>query len=202
MLFTAGALEVTGTGAYVGAIADVNNNVVKTAAAAIATIEGRHSAALNIINKQFGIPNAFETPLGINSVLTLASPFISSCSFKLPGTPNPPLLTDAAGKINQVIILSKYIYSFSELNLPLFFKEFKATIGRDDKLQCNFQSGLSQFRTSVVLANNNQDANCIIPEQLLGSFQAAVFVVNKDKDVGLKDDGHVVAGPTFLTIQN
>lgn len=109
MLFTAGALEVTGTGAYVGAIADVNNNVVKTAAAAIATIEGRHSAALNIINKQFGIPNAFETPLGINSVLTLASPFISSCSFKLPGTPNPPLLTDAAGKINQVIILSKYI---------------------------------------------------------------------------------------------
>jgi len=115
----------------------------------------------------------------------LASPFIVSCSFELPGTPNPPLSTDTAGKINDVIIL-----------------RFEASISQDDQLLCNFQSGLSHFRTAVVLSNNNQDANCIVPAQLLGSFQAAVFIVNEDKDVGLKDDGHVVAGPTFLAIQN
>ncbi|RKO91976.1 ferritin-like domain-containing protein, partial [Blyttiomyces helicus] len=77
----AAALEKTGVSAYDGALQFVMANAVKTAAGAIATVEGRHSAVLNVIQQGManGAPGPFDTPLGFRPVITIASQFIKSC---------------------------------------------------------------------------------------------------------------------------
>jgi len=73
------ALENTGVSAYDGAIAMITVDALKTAAATIATVEARHAAYLNILNKNSPFPSAFDTPLNMTQVLSIAGPFIVSC---------------------------------------------------------------------------------------------------------------------------
>ncbi|KAJ3202976.1 hypothetical protein HK099_001651 [Clydaea vesicula] len=186
MIATAGVLEKVGVAAYDGAISLIQEDLFKTAGAAIATIEGRHAAALNIINRQLPVPNSFDTPLGLRSVITLAAPFISGCDFELPAQPFQSALT-----VKQ---------SFCQLgqSIDLAFQGWRNQLSQ--QLHCNFQVGISHFRTPITLDVNNGNANCQVPEQLRGNFEATVFVVCLDQDVGLTDDDHVVAGPTFLPL--
>ncbi|KAL0480817.1 RDS1 [Acrasis kona] len=78
-LQVASALENTGVSAYDGAAQMITIKSYLTAAATIATVEGRHAAYLNFLVGMMPYPQAFDTPLNMTQVLAIASPFIVSC---------------------------------------------------------------------------------------------------------------------------
>jgi len=78
-LKVASALENTGVSAYDGAAQLITNKDYLTAAATIATVEGRHAAYLNFLIGLAPFPQAFDTPLNMTQVFAIAGPFITSC---------------------------------------------------------------------------------------------------------------------------
>ena len=76
---TAQTLETTGVSAYDGAIDQLSgSDELLTAAATIATVEGRHSAYLNGLTGKSPFPDAFDEPLPPDKVLELIEPFVVS----------------------------------------------------------------------------------------------------------------------------
>ncbi|KAI8611327.1 ferritin-like domain-containing protein [Chytriomyces sp. MP71] len=89
----ASILERTGVQAYDGGLHLVQSNDIKTAAATIATVEGRHSSFLNLLTNSGPAPGPFETALGIRPVISIAAGLIKQCPFTLPAMPFPALTT-------------------------------------------------------------------------------------------------------------
>lgn len=81
------ALENVGTSAYTGAAYLIEDSKLLTTAATIATVEARHAAYLNHVANIDPFPHAYDSPLDMQSVLTLASPWIVNCSDSLNVTP-------------------------------------------------------------------------------------------------------------------
>ena len=79
-------MEGVGVSAYLGAARLIDNKDYLTAAGSVLTIEARHSSYIRSLLRQSPFPQAFDNPLSVNQVYTLASPFIKSCP-----TTNPPL---------------------------------------------------------------------------------------------------------------
>jgi len=78
---TAATLETTGVSAYDGAINQFSgSDELLTAAATIATVEGRHSAYLNGLTGQSPFPEAFDEALQPEEVLEAIQPFVVSDS--------------------------------------------------------------------------------------------------------------------------
>jgi rubrerythrin len=72
------ALENTGVAAYTGAASSLTDSGLLTAALTIHGVEGRHASYLNQILGEVPFPEAFETPLSPDEVLSIAGPFIVS----------------------------------------------------------------------------------------------------------------------------
>ncbi|KAI9709008.1 MAG: hypothetical protein M1812_007821 [Candelaria pacifica] len=80
MIATARILEAVGVSAYLGAAPLLNSSTILSKAASIATVEARHQTFIRAASgNSLPIPSAFDTPLGVRSVFTLAAPFIKSC---------------------------------------------------------------------------------------------------------------------------
>jgi hypothetical protein len=77
-LATAQALENTGVMAYDGAIQYLTSADLVTAAAAIAAVEARHAAYLNLVNGQIPFPAGFEQAKSKAEILAVAGPFIKA----------------------------------------------------------------------------------------------------------------------------
>ena len=98
-LATASVLEGVGVSAYLGAAASIMDKMYLTAAGSILTVESRHSAYIRSGLDQSPFPAAFDVPLTLNEVYTLAAPFIKSCPAsnpKLPVKAFPTLTLDMA----------------------------------------------------------------------------------------------------------
>jgi rubrerythrin len=81
---TARVLENTGVSAYDGAIAYIRRPALQTAGATIATVEARHAAYLNLINREVPFPGAFDEPKAPRAVCKLvADAFITSSPYNL-----------------------------------------------------------------------------------------------------------------------
>ncbi|KAJ3019970.1 hypothetical protein HKX48_001515 [Thoreauomyces humboldtii] len=199
---TAAALERTGVQAYTGALKFVQADAIKTAAATIATVEGRHSAALNVVGatKVNGvlqninpIPAPFDTPLGFTPVFSIAAPFIKSCPFALPVVPFPSLsLSKPVGTYDDTVgLLFTAVLTEDMLNTP-------------GALKCAIVYGLAQSRSDVVISTDARSggrvAECKMPAGATGFQELMVFIVNKDMDVTLDNDKHVIAGPTTFSV--
>ena len=73
-------MALTGTcDSYIGAAPLVNDSNILTAAASIVTVEARHQTFIRIASAAQPVPAAFDTPLGVRGVFTLAAAFIQSC---------------------------------------------------------------------------------------------------------------------------
>ena len=98
-----------GVSAYLGAAADIMSAQYLTAAGGILTVESRHSAYIRAALKQKPFPSAFDTPLGLNQVYTLAYGFILSCPTDNPSLPVkafPTLALATTGNITTGTIIS------------------------------------------------------------------------------------------------
>ncbi|KAJ3094043.1 hypothetical protein HDU96_001864 [Phlyctochytrium bullatum] len=218
----AGILERTGVSAYTGANRLLTNGDFLTAAATIATTEGRHSSFLNLITGQLPAVGSFDTPLGIQPIVSLAAPLIKTCPFQLPASPLPPLQVFGfrnRAAVNQAILLSFDIRGQvapvkpGDVNVNVAFgasrNPAEVGLGNYQNLFCGFAFGLSQVRSPIVAveaaAVNGQRVNvpgCLIPNQIAQEqfTQVVMFVVNSDSNVSLDTPQNVVAGPAVIDI--
>ncbi|KAF5871196.1 putative twin-arginine translocation pathway signal protein [Botrytis fragariae] len=74
MIATANVLENIGVSAYLGAAPLISSKAVLTVAAEIVTVESRHQTFIRTASKVSAVPSAFDTPLGIRNVFSLAAP--------------------------------------------------------------------------------------------------------------------------------
>jgi len=79
MVATASVLENVGVSAYLGAAPLLTSPAVLTVAAEIVTVEARHQTFIRTASKAAAVPSAFDTPLGVRNVFSLAAAFITSC---------------------------------------------------------------------------------------------------------------------------
>ncbi|KAJ3980777.1 ferritin-like domain-containing protein [Lentinula detonsa] len=81
-------LEGVGVSAYAGAAQYVSSKAYLTTAAVILCTEARHAAwVAGPVNKENPWSGPFDTPLGLSTVYTLASQFITSCPSSNPSLP-------------------------------------------------------------------------------------------------------------------
>jgi rubrerythrin len=100
---TAMVLENTGVRAYDGAIAHIFAAAYLTAGATIATVEARHAAYLNLLNRTSPFPTAFDRPVAprricenVQEAFITSSPrpygpykSLEALCMRLPGMPTP-----------------------------------------------------------------------------------------------------------------
>ncbi|KAK2767734.1 hypothetical protein FQN54_003892 [Arachnomyces sp. PD_36] len=100
----ANVLEGVGVSAYLGAAASIMDKTYLTAAGSILAVEARHSAYLRSNSDQSPFSQAFDAPLALNEVYTIASPFIASCPSsnpKLPVMAFPSLSVSPMGAVME-----------------------------------------------------------------------------------------------------
>ncbi|KAG0088505.1 hypothetical protein BGZ93_004040 [Podila epicladia] len=168
-LAVAQALENTGTSAYLGAASGLSGDLL-TAAATITTVEARHSAFLNELWGQSGIPYTFDTPLNPKEIVTIASNFIASCPYDLGVMPFTQLTATLPAKGG-----SKVKTSFA-----------------------GEQSGVDtwcQFLYDNKVGVSPRD-QCALPKDAEGYVY--VVITDSETPITLKDDTHIVAGPALL----
>ncbi|KAJ3112949.1 hypothetical protein HDU96_003975 [Phlyctochytrium bullatum] len=219
----AAILERTGVSAYAGANRLLTDANVLTAGAAIATTEGRHSSFLNLVTQTLPAVGSFDTPLGIQPVISIAAPLIRSCSFRLPAAPLPTVQVFAFNnvvRVNEVVLLSFAVgnnappVSPQDVNANIAFGNRMAPrdagLANYQGLMCAFVFGLSQARSPVVAVEATRVdgrrvmvPGCLVPNEIGRQqfTQVVMFAVNSDQDVGLDQNRNVVAGPATLNIR-
>ncbi|KAH7882856.1 ferritin-like domain-containing protein [Phlebopus sp. FC_14] len=167
--------ETVGVSAYSGAAKFLTNPDTITSSGAILAVEARQSAWIHsAVQKANPWNSAFDTPLDLNQVFTLASGVIVSCpptNMPLPVRAFPALVFPASARPGQTVEVT-----------------FNATSSAES-LYVGFISGLGA--TIVPL---EPDRTVTIPSNL----QGVVFGIVVTSETKVTDDV-TVAGPVFLS---
>jgi len=189
-------LESVGVSAYDGAISEVSNKRIATGAATIATIEARHAAWLNAVLGKDPFPQAFDSPLDMQSVLTLASPFITSCNSTKQSSVKPrPALVANPTRVSPgdtVNVTSSALTSSSLFSRTWWCIFYTGSVSLNSTLQHDASSDDSE--------NNNGTSSwfCRVPDNVLAGDN--YFFVSKNEAYDLENP-LIVAGPTILWVQ-
>jgi hypothetical protein len=180
MVATASILENVGVSAYLGAAPLLTTPSILTVAAEIVTVEARHQTFIRVASKTAAVPSAFDTPLGIRSVFSLAAGFISSCpsGSNLAITPFPAI-TMAAGASSAVVAGS---------NLQISTTATGATF-------CAFTNGGQPGGAAFTAFANGA---CVVPQNLAGLTY--VNLASAGPLTGVLTDAITVAGPMVVQI--
>ncbi|KAF9063300.1 ferritin-like domain-containing protein [Rhodocollybia butyracea] len=155
------ALEGVGVSAYAGAAQLITNKDYLTAAAVILSTEARHAAWVNsAVNKQNPWSGAFDTPLSLDVVYTLAAQFIVSCPKTNPALPVKafPSLTLASPKAGQPSEVTAASGVPTEGNYVAFFSGLATTFVQVQS-GCVIIPSTAAGTSYAVLTNSNSTAN-------------------------------------------
>ncbi|KAF8858634.1 hypothetical protein BDZ45DRAFT_393589 [Acephala macrosclerotiorum] len=186
MVATAGVLENIGVSAYLAAAPLVKTPAILTVAAEIVTVEARHQTFIRTASKAAAIPSAFDTPLGIRAVFTLAAGFISSCpsGSNLAITPFPALTmtagSQAAASQNGTIAAGTQV---------------QVTTAATGGTNCAFVNGGLPGGAAFTAFTNGA---CTVPQNLAGI--AYLHLTNAAPADNTLTDAITVAGPMVLQI--
>ncbi|CCA68025.1 related to stress response protein rds1p [Serendipita indica DSM 11827] len=172
----AGVLEGVGTAAYLGAAKYITNKDYLTAAAAVLTTETRHTAWVkSAVMHDSAWSGAFDTPLDLNAVYSLAAPFIISCP-----SSNPSLPVKAFPALR--------VTSTPSPGKSVTFDFNSTSTGSNQMLYAAFFSGLD-----TLFAPLDSNKSATVPEKLVGT----VYAVISTNGTVVSDDS-TVAGPAIL----
>jgi hypothetical protein len=167
---------------YLGAAPLITTPSILTVAAEIVTVEARHQTFVRAASQVAAVPSAFDTPLGIRSVFTLAAGFISSCpsGSNLAITPFAPLnMTSPASG-------SSKIAAGSTIQL-----QTTATGGTFCSFTNAGQPGGSAFEPFA-------NGACTVPQNLAGLVY--VHITNAAPLTGALTDDITLAGPMVMVV--
>jgi len=168
------ALEGIGVAAYTGTTQLLTDKSTITAASSILAVESKHQAWLaSAVEKGSAWNTAFETPLDVDQVYTLAASFITSCPSSNPAL---PLTTFPTITIQQASVSAgeTITVQFSTSTAGPYYAAFF--------------TGLSTVFVAV-----QHDNSVVVPSGLLGT----VFMVVSTSNSSVTD-GNTVAGPAIL----
>jgi hypothetical protein len=154
-------------------------------AAEIVTVEARHQTFIRTASKSAAIPSAFDTPLGIRAVFTLALGFLSSCPVgsNLAIAPFPALtLTPGAASVgsNGTIAAGTQV---------------QVTSSATGATSCAFVNGGQPGGAAFTPFTNGA---CTVPPNLAGI--AYLHLTSSTPADGTLTDAITVAGPLVLEI--
>ncbi|WWD21216.1 hypothetical protein CI109_105700 [Kwoniella shandongensis] len=169
------AIENVGVSAYAGAAQYIDDASYLTVAATILSTEARHQAwESSAVGGANPWGSAYDTPLGLNMVYTIASAFITSCpdsNAALPVKAYPALtVADATNAGDEASFV--FEDSHTATNYAVFY------------------SGLGS--KAVQLDENNK---AMVPENLQGYAYVLISTASDAKDV---TTDNIVAGPAIL----
>jgi len=187
------ALETVGSSAYMGATSLISNKDTLTTAASILTVEARQAGWIaSAVLKGSAWDGAFETPLGLNGVFSLASAFIVSCPASdptLPVTTLPALTATPTSGTAAALTGSTLSLSFtlpaSESSSSLFLAYFNGLT----VLFSPIESSGGEFTTTV-------------PQGLFGTTYAAVVQSNENATDSSLLTGLAMLELSFLSFQS
>jgi hypothetical protein len=172
---------------YLAAAPLVKTPGILTVAAEIVTVEARHQTFIRTAAKQAAIPSAFDTPLGIRAVFTLAAGFISSCpsGSNLAITPFAAL-TMTAGAAAPAASANGTIAAGTAIQLTT-----TATGGTT----CAFLNGGQPGGAAFVPFTNGA---CVVPQNLAGITY--IHLTSSQPADNTITDAITVAGPMVMQI--
>ncbi|KAJ3146285.1 hypothetical protein HK101_002357, partial [Irineochytrium annulatum] len=182
----AAILERTGVSAYVGANHLLTNQNFLTAAASIAVVEGRHSAFLNLLTNVNPSPGAFDPPLGVRAIISIAAALIKTCPYQLPAAPFAPLTVMAKKNTVQLNMNVPIAFTMPQggattATMPMgagmmagqVMNPMMANMPALAGLQCNWVAGLTQIRTPIVAMVMGQTGGMKLRRQMAGEGEMA-----------------------------
>jgi hypothetical protein len=172
---------------YLAAAPLVKTPGILTVAAEIVTVEARHQTFIRTAAKQAAIPSAFDTPLGIRAVFTLAAGFISSCpsGSNLAITPFPAL-TMTPGATAPASSADGTIAAGTTVQVSTTATGATA---------CAFVNGGQPGGAAFVPFTNGA---CVVPQNLAGITY--LHLTSSTPSDGTLTDAITVAGPMVMQI--
>jgi hypothetical protein len=166
---------------YLGAAPLVSSSAILTVAAEIVTVESRHQTFIRTASKILAVPSAFDTPLGVRNVFSLAAGFISSCpaGSNLHIMPFPPLTMTSPTDPKQIK---------ADATVRL-------TTSAQGATHCAWTNGGVPGGTAFTPFTNGA---CVVPEILNGDTY--LNLASAGPLTGVLTDDITVAGPLVVII--
>lgn len=173
-------VEGVGVSAYLGAAGSINDTSYLTAAGSILTVEARHNAFIRFVNAYTPFPQPEDTPQSASNVVTIVTPFFTSCpSGSAPTIQGHPALN----------VTSKNFTMGAELKIAP--TNASAVNTNNGQLYCGFASGLAAG------FSNWTNGACMIPTANISSQGQTYVVLTTGPSL---DDKSTVAGPAIIDL--